>query len=60
MVRAPWGSDHRRDLSSSVELLWESRPERVKAPYTKDETAQWYPEYIETRGTLMEHAGTTP
>ena len=43
-----------------VERFWESRPERVKAPYVKaDETLQ-DPEYHETRETLWEVRGTTP
>ena len=43
-----------------VERFWESLPKRVKAPYTKPENLQWYPEYIGTRETLMEAGGTTP
>ena len=38
----------------TVERFWESLPKRVKAPYTKFKESQQYPEYIETRGTLME------
>ena len=60
MVRAPWGSDRGIDSMSLAERFWESRPERVKAPYVKGELARQDPEYIETRGTLMEGAGTTP
>ena len=43
-----------------AERSWKDRRNRVKAPYTKDETAEQDPEYIETRETLMERAGTTP
>ena len=38
----------------TVERFWESLPKRVKAPYTKSEKSWQYPEYIETRETLME------
>ena len=34
-VRACWGSDRGIDSTSLAERFWESRPERVKAPYTK-------------------------
>ena len=60
MVRAPWGSDCIIDSMNLAEWFWESQPERVKAPYAKGELTWQYPEYIETRGTLMEGAGTTP
>ena len=40
--------------------VWESRPERVKAPYVKAEGTEQDPEYCETRGTLQEIRGTTP
>ena len=40
--------------------FWESRPERVKAPYMKPEMTWQDPEYHETRETLWEQAGTTP
>ena len=40
--------------------VWEVRPERVKAPYTKGKQAWQDPEYHETRETLWERAGTTP
>ena len=43
-----------------VERFWESLPERVKAPYTKPEDPQQYPEYVGTRETLTEAGGTTP
>ena len=59
-VRALRGSDCIRDYERLVERSWKDRPERVKAPYMKTECAQQYPEYIKTRGTLMERAGTTP
>ena len=54
MVRAPWGSDRIIDLTRIAEWFWESQPERVKAPYAKFKSARRDPEYIETRGTLME------
>ena len=60
MVRAPWGSDRIIDSTNLAERFWESRPERVKAPYTKGERAKQDPEYHETRETLWERAGTTP
>ena len=59
-VRALRGSDCKRDHARLVERSWKDRPERVKAPYMKAEHAQQYPEYIKTRETLMEYAGTTP
>ena len=59
-VRALWGSDRVIDSAILVEWFWESQPERVKAPYMKDELTWRYPEYHETRETLWEHAGTTP
>ena len=43
-----------------VERFWESRPERVRAPYTKAEVSERDPKYRETRGTLREVGGTTP
>ena len=52
--------DRGADPADLVERFWESRPERVRAPYTKDEQAERYPEYHETRGTLWEGGGTTP
>ena len=59
-VRAFWGSDCIRDPMSLVETFWEVIPKRVKVPYTKDEKAWQYPEYVKTRETLTERAGTTP
>ena len=59
-VRACRGSDRGIDSASLMERFWESLPERVKAPYMKDERTRRYPEYHETRGTLWERAGTTP
>ena len=59
-MRASRGSDCRRDYERLMERSWKDRPKRVKAPYTKAEQAQQYPEYIKTRETLMEYAGTTP
>ena len=59
-VRALWGSDRGIDSSNLAEWFWESQPERVKAPYVKEEKTWRYPEYHETRGTLWEEAGTTP
>ena len=43
-----------------MERYWESRPERVKAPYMKAEVSKRDPEYHETRETLWEVGGTTP
>ena len=40
--------------------VWESRPERVKAPYVKADETEQDPEYHETRGTLWGNQGTTP
>ena len=54
------GSDRIRYEYFVEERFWESRPERVKAPYSKRKTRQRDPEYHETRETLWEHAGTTP
>ena len=59
-VRALRGSDRIIDSTILAERFWESLPERVKAPYTKGELTRRDPEYIETRETLMERAGTTP
>ena len=43
-----------------MEWLWESQPERVKAPYVKTKLTEQDPEYHETRETLWEAGGTTP
>ena len=59
-VRACWGYGLRTSSKRIVELLRESRPERVKAPYTKSEVRQQDPKYRETRGTSWEDRGTTP
>ena len=59
-VRACWGYGLQTLLTMVVELLRESRPERVKAPYTKPKTGRQDPEYRETRGTSWEDRGTTP
>ena len=53
-VLAPWGSDRGIDSSNPAESFWEKLPKRVKAPYAKEEMTWRYPEYIETRETLME------
>ncbi len=42
-----------------VEWHWKDHPESVKDAYTKAKRRQQYPEYIGTRGTLMEYGGTT-
>ena len=42
------------------ERLWNSRPERVRAPYPKSELTWQDPEYHGTRETLWERAETTP
>ena len=59
-VRAPWGSDRVIDSVILMERFWESLPQRVKAPYMKEQRTWRYPEYHETRETLWERAGTTP
>ena len=59
-VRACRGSDRGIDSASLMERFWESRPERVKAPYLKTRHRRQDPEYRETRGTLREVGGTTP
>ena len=46
--------------SELPERYWESRPERVKAPYGKTKRDKQYPKYHETRETLWEVGGTTP
>ena len=51
-MRASRGSDRIIDSTNLAERFWESRPERVKAPYTKTEQTEQDPEYYETRGTL--------
>ena len=43
-----------------MERFWESRPERVKAPYMKVKGERQDPEYHGTRETLWEAGGTTP
>ena len=53
-MRAFRGSDRTIDSARLAERFWESRPERVTAPYVKAEFARQDPEYIETRETLME------
>ena len=57
---APRGLGPRDGPAKAGEWLWESQPERVKAPYPKPKPARRDPEYTETRGTLVEEAGTTP
>ena len=47
------------DPATPAERFWESRPQRVRAPYAKEEQAERDPEYHETRGTLWEGGGTT-
>ena len=59
-MRARRGSDRISDPQNLTELFWESRPERVKAPYVKTKLTEQDPEYHETRGTLWEVRGTTP
>ena len=59
-LRAIRGYGLQKLLETIVEWFWESQPERVKAPYTKSGPGRQDPEYIETRETLMEYAGTTP
>ena len=59
-MRASRGSDRVIDSEILMERFWESLPQRVKAPYMKDELTWRYPEYHETRETLWERAGTTP
>ena len=49
-----------QDSVRLTERFWESRPERVKAPYVKTKLTEQDPEYHETRGTLWEVRGTTP
>ena len=41
-------------------IIWEGKPERVKAPYMEVKVSQQYPEYGETRGILSEVSETTP
>ena len=60
VMRASRGSDCGRDLQRTGERHWNSRPERVRAPYPKSEAARQDPEYHETRETLWEGAETTP
>ena len=36
-MQALWGSDRIIDSANLAERFWESLPERVKAPYAKDE-----------------------
>ncbi len=43
-----------------AERVWDSRPERVRAPYVKAEQTEQDPEYRGTRETLREVRGTTP
>ena len=59
-VRAPGGFGLRKGQREIMERSWESRPERVKAPYVETKLAERDPEYHETRGTLWEVGGTTP
>ena len=59
-MRASRGSDRIIDSTNLAERFWESRPERVKAPYVKADETEQDPEYHETRGTLWEIRGTTP
>ena len=59
-MRALRGSDRIIDSAILAEWFWESQPERVKAPYRKDEKTRQDPEYHETRETLWEVGGTSP
>ena len=59
-VRAPGGFGLRKGQREIMERFWESRPERVKAPYVKADETEQDPEYHETRETLWEDGGTTP
>ncbi len=59
-MRALGGSDCNYDPENLVEPFWEVGPQRVKVPYTKEDLAEQYPEYVKTRETLTEGAGTTP
>ena len=59
-MRACWGYGLHKSLETIMEWFWESRPERVKAPYVKADETEQDPEYHETRGTLWEIRGTTP
>ena len=59
-VRACWGYGLQTLLLRLVELIWDIRPKRVKAPYTKAKEGQQDPKYRKTRGTLWEDGGTTP
>ena len=52
--------DHNKVSRMVAERFWESRRDRVKAPYAKPEDSEWDPEYCETRETLQEVGGTTP
>ena len=58
-MRASRGSDRIIDSTNLAERFWESRPERVKAPYTKTEQTEQDPEYRGTRGIPWEAGGTT-
>ena len=60
VMRASRGSDCIRDSVTAGERLWNSRPERVRAPYPKSELTWQDPEYHGTRETLWERAETTP
>ena len=59
-MRASWGYGLQKVTLKLGERFWESRPERVKAPYPKAEESEQDPKYRETRGTLREFGGTTP
>ena len=59
-MRAFWGYGLRQVTLMIEERFWESRPQRVKAPYSKSQPSEQDPEYHETRETLWERAGTTP
>ena len=47
-------------LLIELERFWDSRPERVRAPYRQGGQRKQDPEYHETRETLWEVGGTTP
>ena len=53
-MRALGGSDCNYDPENLVEPFWEVGPQRVKVPYTKEDLAEQYPEYVKTRETLTE------
>ena len=52
-------ADRHHDRRLSRRTVWEGRPQRVRAPYPKENADSLDPEYRGTRETPWEAGGTT-